>query len=728
MEMRPKFRRDALFLQTPEGVFLQSDEAMFVLKGKHMYRLLTTLRPYLNGAYTLSALCQELEPDQRATVTRLVQTLVQRGILQHVSPEDPDLLSAAVAQQFQGQIEFIEHYQDHPRQRFQTFRESRMLLIGSGETLLALAISLVRNGIRELLLACEDETAAQRQALENEVQALRQAGVELLLTHIEADYHSPTFAQHLATCDIAVYCADTSVARTLLELQQTCRRVGCAFLPAVFLPDRCVLGPLVEAAGPCWLCAQIRLAANAGGEQQTAIWQSLVLDTAEQHTVFFPALASRAGNALGFELFKQRTGALPSELVHGVICQDSETLEAWHAPLLPVPLCPLCTPLTPVQREEWTLALVAGSRDRVFAPADLLKQSSVLLHPQLGILHGYEDEHLTQLPLKVSRLHVASPLASASQASRVTAFHTGSTLDARVVALKEALQRYMSSLPDPRSMLLASRRELEERGQLALDAPAFALWSGVPPLADDERCAWLPAFSLARQRLCAVPAAIVYPFSSLNRHYLFDKTSAGLATDTTFSDLMQTGLCSALAYEVVLAYIQRLCPVIELTSEALEDVDTDVAFLVRSLKHMQHSYTLLEISTSEPIHVVIAICDGMGERPRTHIGWGCSGIQAVRMALLHLVGDLQLLNDEGVGNSSTAQFFPDLAPTVDPLYASPDSSRLCEQAPTCAELQEQLLAQGRDLLFVNTTTSDLWASQTVLGGKVLLTRSLKQER
>jgi bacteriocin biosynthesis cyclodehydratase domain-containing protein len=728
MEIRPKFRRDSLFLQTPEGVFLQSDEAMFVLKGKNMYRLLTTLRPYMNGDYTLSALCQELEPAQQATVTRLVQTLLQRGILQNALPEDPDPLSAAVARQFQAQIEFIEHYQDHPRQRFQTFRQSRILLIGSGDAFLALATSLLQNGVRELFLASPYETEAHRSLLEAEAERLREVGVETLLTRIDSDWQGAAFAHHLATCDVAVYCEEKSSARTILDLQQACRKAGCAFLPLVALSGQLVLGPLVEATGPCWLCAQIRLAANAAGDRQAAIWQGLALDTVSQEPAVFPALASRAGNALGFELFKHRTGVLPAELVNGVICQDSETLETHRAPLVPYPLCPLCVHIAPELCEERTIALVTGSRDKAYAAAELAKQSNGLIHPTLGILHGYEDDALTQLPLKVSRLRAASPAAPASRPIRVTAFHTGSTLDARVVALKATLGRYMSSLPDTRSMLVASRSELEAQGKSALAAPACALWSGTPPPAEDERYAWMPAFSLAQQRLCFVPAAAVYPFSSLNQRYLFEKTSAGLATDTTFTDLLLTGICSALAYEAVQAYVQQRCPVIKLDTEALEGIDTDLTFLLRSLEHFDRSCTLLEVVTSTPVHLVIGIATAAGEQPLVRIGYGFAGIQATRAALLHLLGELQIPNDEANEVRPDNLFFPDFIPALDPVFASRASSRLLEPVPALQTLQDALFAEGRDLLFVNTTTSDIWDSGTLLGGKVLLTRSPEQDR
>jgi bacteriocin biosynthesis cyclodehydratase domain-containing protein len=730
MEIRPKLRRDSLFLQTQDGVFLQSDNAMFSLKGKNIYRLLATLSPYLNGKYTLDELCQELGAAQQTTVTRLVQTLLQRGILQESVPEDPGLLAASVSEHFHAQIEFIEHYQDHPLQRFKTFRESRILLIGSGDAFLALATSLLQNGVRELFLASQHEPEAHRRALEAEAEELRQSGVEILLTRIDADRHSAAFTQHLATCDIAVYCADMSSSRTILELQQDCRKAGCTFLPVVFMPGQIVLGPLVETTGPCWLCAQTRLAANADGDRRAAIWQALALDTdgSTQDTAFFPALARRVGNALGFEIFKKRTGALPSELVNSVICQDSETVEAHQASLSPYPLCPLCSQMTPALWEERTLDIVTERRDRAFSVDEFINRSNELIHQALGILHGYEDDRLTQIPLKVSRIRASSPATPASRPIRVTAFHTGSTLDARIIALKETLQQYMSSLPDSRSMPVASRSELEMQGTTALAAPSFSMWSGTPPLAGEERCEWLPAFSLAQQKICSVPAAAVYPFSFLNRRYLFEKTSAGLATNTTFADVLLSGLCSALAYEAVQEYVHRHCPVIKLEPEALEEVDTDLTFLLHSLKHFARPFTLLEVVTSVPVHIVVGFFTDTGEQQHARIGSGFSGIQAAKMALLHLVGCLQVLNDEGSDSHPDALFFPDFTPGIDPDFAPRESSRLLEPAATLQTLKDALFAQGRDILFVNTTTSDIWNSETLISGKVLLTRSLKQDR
>ena len=730
MEMRPKLRRDSLFLQTRDGVFLQSDDAMFSLKGKNIYRLLVTLSPYMDGAYTLEELCQELGAEQQGTIIRLVQTLLQRGILLERTLETPGLLPEPVVRSFQDQIEFIEHYRDHPIQRFKAFRESRILLIGAGEAFLALATSLIQNGCREIFLACQDEAEAHLRGLEARADVLRQKGVEVLLTSIDAERRSAAFAQRLATCDIAVYCSDTSSYKEILDLQQDCRKAGCSFLPVVFAQEQVVLGPFIEASGPCWLCAQIRLAANADGDRNSAIWQALALDNdlSTRNTTFFPALARRIGNASGFEMFKKITEALPSELVNGIICQDNETLEAQHAPLLQYPLCPVCSQMTPALWAERTLILATGKHDSVLTGEALLKQCNTLINPSLGILHSYDDDGLTQLPLKVSRLQGSSPATPPSQPISIIAFHSGSTLDARIVALKETLQQYMSSLPDTRSMSVASMSELEMQGKIALAVPMFATWSGTPSLAREERSQWLPAFSLVRQKLCSVPAAAAYPFSFLNRRYLFEKTSAGSATGPNFEEVLLSGICSALAYEYMREFIQGRYPVIKLETDALEELETDLTFLLRSLKHFACPSTLLEVVVPAPLHVVVGFVKDAGEKPHYRIGFGLSGVEAARRALLHLVGYLQFLNNEGSASHPDALFFPDFTPGADLVFAPLERSRMLEPASGLLELKNYLLEQGRDILFVNTTTSDIWASETLISGKVLLTRSVKQDR
>jgi hypothetical protein len=262
VQVRPKLKQDSVFLQTDDGVFLRSDETTFLLKGKSVYRWISALSPYMTGEYTMDQLCDGLEPAQRDTVVRLVDTLLQRGVLKNHLPEAPGMLSNEVLKQFSSQIEFIDHYTDRPQERFKAFRESRVLLIGYGEAFTALAISLIRNGLRELFLAPTDGSEAYLQELEPEASGLRQQGVEVWASTVDLELQGT--AGSLGDYDIVVYCSDGGSLKDVYNLNRRCINASQVFLPAIVFNRQAMIGPLVKRAGqPCWLCLQMRYSANA---------------------------------------------------------------------------------------------------------------------------------------------------------------------------------------------------------------------------------------------------------------------------------------------------------------------------------------------------------------------------------------------------------------------------------------------------------------------------------
>ncbi len=156
-EIRPKLKQSTIFLQTDEGVFFQGDETSFRLKGKSIGRWISALSPYMTGDYTLTDLSERLEPAHRATMMRLVDVLLEKGVLKNAVLEAANVVGERVRQRFRTQIAFLDHYVERPAASFKAFRESRILLRGNGEALSSLALCLLRNGLQELLLAPDDE-------------------------------------------------------------------------------------------------------------------------------------------------------------------------------------------------------------------------------------------------------------------------------------------------------------------------------------------------------------------------------------------------------------------------------------------------------------------------------------------------------------------------------------------------------------------------------------------
>src|SRR5690348_18476075 len=96
-------------------------------------------------------------------------------------------------------------------------------------------------------------------------------------------------------------------------MQQSCLSQHQKFLPAIVFGEQAILGPLVQPEqGPCWLCAQMRIASHASGELSAATWRAMTIgnDLSAWNTSLFTPQARNIGNGLAFELFKFFTGCL----------------------------------------------------------------------------------------------------------------------------------------------------------------------------------------------------------------------------------------------------------------------------------------------------------------------------------------------------------------------------------------------------------------------------------
>src|SRR5436190_16582733 len=93
-----------------------------------------------------------MQPERRSIVERIVGTLLDKGLVKDHLPEPDEPLSDVVLRRFAPQLELLDHLADRPRWRFRRFRESRVLLVGGGESFRALARGLLHNGLGRLAL------------------------------------------------------------------------------------------------------------------------------------------------------------------------------------------------------------------------------------------------------------------------------------------------------------------------------------------------------------------------------------------------------------------------------------------------------------------------------------------------------------------------------------------------------------------------------------------------
>ncbi|QBD82830.1 hypothetical protein EPA93_45465 [Ktedonosporobacter rubrisoli] len=722
LEIRPKMKQDTILLQMQEGIFIQNDTNQIVLKGKHIAHWIYTLTPYLTGEYTMNQLCQQLGSAQRELVVQLVDTLMEKKMLKNHIPESSEVLPAAVSQQFRSQIEYIDHFTDYPQAKFKAFRESAVAVIGCGESFKALAISLLRNGLEKLFLVPSTPSDEYRVVLEDEAAMLRQKGCSVSITF--SDISFPTSIERLDPYDVIVYCADQGTLRDIALLNRRCMDEGRAFLAATIFAGRAMLGPFVKPhSGPCWFCAQMRLAANSDESEQALLWRNLAFPaspSALPGADLYRPVAQRIGHGLGFELFKLLSKALPSETDGGVIFQDLNTLEASTHSLEQHPLCPVCTQLDHETALQRLKAIISGGHDSNLTHLEALEKHSSWFDTRLGVFHDFSDEALEQIPLKQTTIVAGSPDPLLAGPLAIKCYSKENMRDARSSAFIKAIESYTRALPDMRTMLLSRGEEMNQAEKIVLQPHLFAHWSGVASLRANEQVAWMPAYSLFQDAIVYVPAAAVYPFSPLNASGLFEQTTAGWAVDTSYQQTLIQATVSALAYMQLCTLLRGRRTVIPIALEKLETFDSDVRFLIQSARRFARPFSLFEVVGDAPISLFIACTTDTLTEPLTAYGYGLSASKGLKQALIGLVGALQTLqNGEEPPALAKAFFSSPFSFEIVPSAAA-DKSHLEQPPITFEAIKMYLQERGNDLLFVNTATSDVWAQGVLISGTALI--------
>ena len=144
---RLKVKRDTFYLPDPEGgVYFRNNESSFRMKGGTIYQWIEKLMPMFNGEQTLGELTEGLTAPYRNRVYEIGETLFQNGFVRDVSQDRPHQLNAKVLEKYASQIEFIENFVDSGAYHFQEYRQTKVLVVGSGPILVSLATCINRIG------------------------------------------------------------------------------------------------------------------------------------------------------------------------------------------------------------------------------------------------------------------------------------------------------------------------------------------------------------------------------------------------------------------------------------------------------------------------------------------------------------------------------------------------------------------------------------------------------
>jgi bacteriocin biosynthesis cyclodehydratase domain-containing protein len=423
--MRPKLTDSAFFAPVEGGVFVRSLSGQAVLRGGDLYRWLERLGPHLDGEHELQALLQGVEGTRRTMVESLVGRLAELGLVRDVGQDIA--LGPEEASAYAPSIAYLEQYHATPGRVFTEFRATEVLVVGRGESALAVVRTLMETGTRRLYTWTGSDRATS-----DEVSRLasshrqRDPGCEW---EALAPASPPAIPP---SCRVVVHAAGRYGDDEALALQRTCLAGGRVFLTGGWGDREGYLGPLVRPGQPgCVSCALTRLGRASGpgrGESEAAGSPGLALEVL-------------LGDLLASWVFRHLTGSPTPDRGVGLMRVDTDTLAGSMHRLLPWPGCPECS--------RAARSPVGGTGPGPEA-GGFAAGCDRLVDERTGILAGLDAGRYEQLP--VNQVEVACrPVPTTDSAGLSIVVPARSGPAARDRAARAGLAHYCRALAGPPS-------------------------------------------------------------------------------------------------------------------------------------------------------------------------------------------------------------------------------------------------------------------------------------
>jgi putative thiazole-containing bacteriocin maturation protein len=396
--MRLKVKGDTFFLPDPNGgVYFRNNLVSFRMEGRTINQWIEKLMPMFNGEHTLEELTDGLPDPYRDRVYEIAEVLYQHGFVRDVSQDHPHQLPDEVLKKYASQIEFLDSFGGSGAYRFQSYRQSKVLAVGSGPFLVSLVAALFESGLPRFHVLITDSVQTNRQRLAELAAHARKTDPEVALEEIILQKEGmSSWREVVQPFHSVLYVSQEGDVEELRILHAVCREEKKVLLPAICLQQVGLAGPLVHPDSEgCWESAWRR------------IHRSALCKDPQLHA-FSSTAGAMLANVITFELFKTVTGITESELKNKFFLLDLETLEGnWHS-FMPHPL------VTGRAAAEWVqdFDLLLEQNAERSESNGLLPYFSQLTSKESGIFHIWEEGDLKQLPLAQCRVQAADPLSA----------------------------------------------------------------------------------------------------------------------------------------------------------------------------------------------------------------------------------------------------------------------------------------------------------------------------
>ncbi|MEG9295076.1 putative thiazole-containing bacteriocin maturation protein [Mangrovibacillus sp. Mu-81] len=392
--MRLKVKRDTFYIPEPNsGVYFRNNQCSFRMEGSGIDQWVEKLLPMFNGEYSLEYLTNGLPGPYKDRVMEMAEVLLGNGFVRDVSRDLPHQLPRHAVEKFASQIEFVDSLAESGASRFETYRHSNVLVVGSGPFLTSLVSSLIESGLAKLQVLITDEVLVNRGRLMELVDHARQTDPEVEFR--EVGLSEEGWRETLKPFDSILYVTQKENLGKLELLQTICRTDQKLFVPAICQNQKGIAGPLIHPDS------------EAGWESAWRRLHTTALKKENQYSAQSEIPGAMLANMIVFELFKEATGVTKSNQRNRIFLLDTETLEgSWHS-FLPHPLETGIAAAEAVGSLETRLEQVSERSD----PEKLLYFFSLLTSKETGVFHIWEEGDTKQLPLAQCRVQPVDVLS-----------------------------------------------------------------------------------------------------------------------------------------------------------------------------------------------------------------------------------------------------------------------------------------------------------------------------
>lgn len=315
-----------------------------------------------------------------------------------VSQDRPHQLPDEVLKKYAAQIKFLDSFGDSGAYLFQSYRQSKVLAVGSGPFLVSLVAALFESGLSKFHVLITDSLPTNRQRLTELAEHARKTDPEATIkeiTHTLLKKGVSSWREAVQPVHSILYVSQEGDVEELRALHAVCREEKKVLLPAICVQQAGLAGPLIHPGSEgCWESAWRR------------IHQSALCKDPQLHT-FFSAAGAILANLIVFELLKTVSGVSELELNNKLFLLNLQTLEGNLHSFMPHPLVTGHAAAERVQDFDQRLEQSPGKGK----PDGLLPYFSRLTSAESGIFHIWEEGELKQLPLAQCRVQAADPLS-----------------------------------------------------------------------------------------------------------------------------------------------------------------------------------------------------------------------------------------------------------------------------------------------------------------------------